>query len=92
MTCLPSHCGVLSSVTKNCEELLFLPLHSACRRREKGDPEGQFLYGGALLYGEGVEKDRAAALEWLNKAASRGHLNAKELLESEERKSKPEAD
>jgi TPR repeat protein len=53
---------------------------------EKGDPEGQFLYGGALLYGEGVDKDRAAAMEWLNKAASRGHLNAKELLESEERK------
>ncbi len=57
---------------------------------EKGDPEGQFLYGGALLYGEGVDEDRAAAMEWLKKAADRGHLNAKELLESEERKSKPD--
>ncbi|MCA9778338.1 MAG: sel1 repeat family protein, partial [Candidatus Eremiobacteraeota bacterium] len=50
-----------------------------------GDPDGQFFYGGALLYGEGVKQDREAALEWLERAASQGHLNAKETLEAETR-------
>jgi len=48
-----------------------------------GNPDGQFYYGGALLYGEGVKQDRTAGIEWLEKAAAQGNQNARELLNAE---------
>ena len=50
-----------------------------------GDADGEFFYGGALLYGVGVDKDRAAAIQWLTSAAKKGHRDAQEFLDSESR-------
>ncbi|QJE72492.1 hypothetical protein HHL28_04735 [Aerophototrophica crusticola] len=43
---------------------------------EAGDPTGQFLVGQMLLQGRGVDKDPAAGLVWLEKAAASGHVGA----------------
>ena len=45
-----------------------------CKERaEKGEAEGQALYGRALSNGWGVEKDEKSAIEWLTKAAESGN-------------------
>jgi len=43
---------------------------------EKGSAEAQFLYGKALIAGEGVKKDKDAALLWFQKAADQGYEKA----------------
>src|SRR6516165_1123787 len=39
---------------------------------DRGNADGQYLYGIALAFGTHVEKDEAASLRWLRKAAAQG--------------------
>ena len=48
---------------------------------ERGDAELQFHVGLCFKSGQGVQKDRIKASEYLNMAARQGHLNAQEELE-----------
>jgi len=46
-----------------------------------GDAGAQFGWGMCYATGEGVEKDIAKALEWVEKAAAQGHRQAQESLQ-----------
>lgn len=47
---------------------------------EKGSAQAQLNLGYMYLYGKAVEQDKSAAIEWLNKAADNGSLEAKAVL------------
>jgi len=48
---------------------------------ERGDPKAQFTLGWYYYIGHGVTQDKSIAAEWYEKAARKGHPEAKRLLE-----------
>ena len=52
----------------------------------KGLRDAQFRVGVALLFGQGVDRDKKAAMEWINKSANQGYMAAKRLLPMIEKK------
>jgi hypothetical protein len=55
------------------------PVAELRTKAEAGDPESQYTLGRRCFYGEGVEKDLAAAVQWWQTAAEKGNpaaLNA----------------
>jgi hypothetical protein len=49
-------------------------------RAEAGDPKAQLQFGVAYLKGDGVERDPAAAIKWISKAADQGLVEAQYAL------------
>ncbi len=49
---------------------------------EQGDPDGEYGLGTLYAAGEGVERDPAAAVQWLKKASDQGHGAAIDALAS----------
>lgn len=47
---------------------------------QRNDSDAQFRLGCCYLDGLGVSPDKASAIYWLRRAASRGHRDAKNLL------------
>ena len=47
---------------------------------EKGSARAQFALAERYLFGEGVEYDPDAGMEWLRKAADNGYQKAKDKL------------
>ena len=52
------------------------------RSAEAGNEVGMFNYGLDLLRGYGVDRDIATGQQWIQKAASGGHKQAQELMDS----------
>ena len=53
---------------------------------DKGLRDAQFRVGIALLFGQGIDRDKKAAMEWINKSANQGYMAAKRLLPMIEKK------
>lgn len=53
---------------------------------EKGLRDAQYRVGIALLFGKGIDKDKKAAMQWINKSANQGYMVAKRLLSVIEKK------
>jgi TPR repeat protein len=50
---------------------------------ESGNDQAQFQLGSLYARGDGIEKDGAAAIEWLTKSAAQGNTRAMGLLAAE---------
>lgn len=53
---------------------------SDCDAAEQGDPNASFRLARRFLFGVGVARDRRLGLAWLRAAASRGHAQARQMV------------
>jgi hypothetical protein len=55
-------------------------LQQDCEAAENGDPKAAFIVARRYLAGLGVRRDQRVGMAWLRAAASRGHADAKRLV------------
>lgn len=64
------------------EELVKRTISFQMKRAEQGSPSAQYELGLRYLTGDGLEKDEALALKWLQKSAKSGYSPAKIKLDA----------
>lgn len=70
----------LFSVSSGAEDLSKIDLDELISRVEKGEPDAQFKLGLMYYNGQHVKQDNEQAVYWFNKAAEKGHQEAKDML------------
>ena len=64
------------------KESLLSPVNWYYKAADQGHANAQYKLGLCCLYGNGVIKDEKIAAQWLQLAASQGHIDAQKALKN----------